>query len=679
MKNNRFIAIACIAGIGLTSMYGVSIYKQSGKGLDPTNFDTSIKPGDDFYQYANGNWLRQNQIPSTESAWGSFNELHEKNNQILRGIMEEAAKGTAKESYKKKIGDFYFTAMDSVTLNKNGAKPLAEEFALIDNIKDTKQMLSVISHENVYGIRPLFSFFVYQDMKISTQMAAYIGQGGLGMPDRDYYTNEDEESKQLQQEYLKHISKMFVLLGDAPAKADKNAQSIMRIETALAKASMTRVEQRDMEAQYNKKTIAEVQAITPSIDWNKFLAEVSVKGMNEIIVAQPKFFAEVENQLKTTSIEDWKTYLKWNVVNSMADVLSDNFVKQNFEFYGKTLSGTPEMKPRWKRALGATDAALGDAVGQAFVEKTFSPESKKKINDMVDNLTYAFQERIKSLDWMTPATKEQAQKKLSTIIRKLGYPDKWKDYSTLEITRESYAKNYMRANEYEWKRMVNKIGKPVDKTEWGMSAPTINAYYNPSINEIVFPAGIMQPPFFTPDADDAINYASIGAVIGHELTHGFDDQGAMFDAEGNMKNWWSAEDMQKFQTKTKMVEEQFSSYEPLTGVKVNGKLTLGENIADLGGLNMAYQAYKHSLKGKPEPPKIDGFTGEQRFFLGWATIWRWNARDEYMKQMVMTNPHSPGKFRVNGPLSNMPEFYAAFDIKEGDKMYKPAEQRAKIW
>lgn len=650
-------------------------------GFDIENMDKTIKPAEDFYQYVNGNWLKNNPVPESESRWGSFNELHEKNTVKLRAILEEAAaeKTAPAGSNKQKIGDFYSMAMDSVKLNKDGAAPLKEELEVIEKIKTKDDVIKEIAHLHSIGISALFIGYVGQDPKISTLYIPQLYQGGIGLPDRDYYTNTDKRTLDIQKAYMEHLENMFKLLGDKQDIAQKNAKTVFNIETNLAKASMTNVELRDPEKQYNKKTYQELAALTPNINWVTYLTAVGVREITDVIVCQPEFFTEVYHAFDKVPVQDWKTYLRWTLVDQTSDKLSDDFVNEDFKFNGTIIEGTPTLKPRWKRALKATDESLGDALGQLFVEKHFSDESKKRVAQMVENLIAAYKERINTRDWMSAETKKQAFAKLDKVMKKFGYPDKWKDYSTLDIKRDSYVQNCMRANNYAFREMINKLGKPVDRTEWGMTAPTINAYYNPSMNEIVFPAGIMQPVFFNPDADDAVNYGCMGAIIGHELTHGFDDQGAQFDADGNLKNWWTEEDLAKFKEKTAMLVKQFNEYEAIDGMHVKGDLTLGENIADLGGLTIAYYALKKSMEGKSAPEKIDGFTAEQRFFMSWAQGWRGNMRPEYLKNMLQTNPHSPGNFRGNGPLTNMPEFYEAFGIKEGDKMYRPKEQRAEIW
>jgi putative endopeptidase len=683
--NKHVLHLSVLAGAMIFISWQGETKKESDPqpvaGIEVKNIDKSVKPTEDFYQFVNGNWIKNNPVPASESRWGSFNELNDKNTAKLKTILEAAAadKKAPNGSNKQKIGDFYSLAMDSVKLNRERANPLKEEFDAIAKIKTKDDVIKEVAHLHSIGISALFIGYVGQDPKISTLYIPQLYQGGLGLPDRDYYTNKDERTLNIQKAYKEHLVNMFMLLGDKKRKAKKNAEVVFEIETRLAKASMTNVELRDPEKQYNKKTYQELAALTPNINWMTYLEEVGVEKVYDVIVCQPEFFKEIYHSFDEVPVKNWKTYLRWTLIDQTADKLSDDFVKEDFKFNGTIIEGTPTIKPRWKRALKATDESLGDALGQLFVEKYFSEESKKRVAQMVENLIVAYKERIRTRDWMSEATKTQAYAKLDKVMKKFGYPDKWRDYSTLEIKEDSYVQNYLRANNYLFKEMINKLGKPIDRAEWGMTAPTINAYYNPSMNEIVFPAGIMQPVFFNPDADDAVNYGCMGAIIGHELTHGFDDQGAQFDADGNLKNWWTEEDLKKFKEKTAMLVKQFNDYDAIDGMHVNGELTLGENIADLGGLTIAYYALKKSMEGKPAPEKIDGFTAEQRFFMSWAQGWRGNMRPEYLKNMIQTNPHSPGNFRGNGPLTNMPEFYEAFGVKEGDKMYRPKEQRAEIW
>lgn len=684
--NNTLLKFSVIATAITLASCGGDAKKEEGNalkntGIDMANIDSTVKPTEDFYQFVNGNWIKNNPIPETESRWGSFNELEKQNKAKLLAILNDAAadKSAKPGSNTQKIGDFFSAAMDSVKLNADGAKPLDGEFAAIEAVKTTDDLIKEVAHLHMLGIGPMFSGYVGQDPKISNEYILQYYQGGISLPDRDYYLNKDERTLGIQKAYLAHMANMFVLLGDSKEVAEKNAKTVFGIETNLAKASMTKVELRDPEKQYNKKTFKELTDLTPALNWTAYFTAVGAGNVNNVIVAQPEFYKELNKDIKSVSIADWKTYLRWNLIDGCASKLSDNFVKEHFNFYGTTLMGTPAMKPRWKTSLEATDRALGDALGQMFVEKYFTEESKKRVNQMVDNLMAAYEVRIQSRDWMSAETKTKAVEKLKKISRKLGFPDKWKDYSSLPISRDSYVNNFMNANTYEFKDNMAKLGKPVDKTEWLMTAPTINAYYNPPLNEIVFPAGIMQPVFFNPDADDAVNYGSMGAIIGHELTHGFDDEGCQFDGDGNLKNWWTDEDKAKFKAKTDMLVKQFNGYVAIDSMHVNGELTLGENIADLGGLTISYYAFKKSLEGKPAPEKIDGYTAEQRFFMAWAQGWRGNMRPEFLKNMVQTNPHSPGNFRGNGPLSNMQEFYDAFGVKEGDKMYRPKAERAEIW
>ncbi len=661
---------------------GKSGAPEKNKAINLANFDTTVSPRNDFYQYVNGTWLKNNPIPPTENSWGSFNELREKNLANLRVVLEDAAKdkNAASGSNKQKIGDFYSTGMDTVKRNADGAKPLDEVFKRITSMKSNDDLVNTLGYLHTIGVRALFSFYVGQDDKISTDIICNFNQGGLGLPDKDYYSNTDENSVKIRDEYLQNINKMFLLLGDDVQKAATEASAVLKLETELAKASRSRVDLRDPELNYNKKTMAELKTMVPALNWDGYFKAIGVSGIKEVIVGQPDFFKEVNSAMQNVQMEDWKTYLRWNVINSFASDISDAFVMQDFHFYETILSGTKEIKPLWKRCLSATDGMMGEALGQLYVDKYFGADAKKRVNIMVDNLIATYKERINKLDWMSTETKLKAIEKLNLVMKKLAYPDKWKDYSALDIKKDSYVANVMRGHTFSFKRNIDKLGKPVDRMEWQMSPPTVNAYYNPSLNEIVFPAGIMQSPFFDASADDAVNYGSMGAVIGHELTHGFDDQGCQFDAKGNLQNWWTEDDKTKFKAKTEILAKQFDQYVALDTLHVNGHLTLGENIADLGGLTIAYYAYKKACAdGTAKNEKVDGFTGEQRFFLSWAQGWRTNMRPESLRKLVKTNPHSPGYFRVLGPLSNLKEFYDAFGVKAGDKMYRPENERAVIW
>ncbi len=678
MKKQTLIASAVIASTLLINACTKKAEQSSFKGIDPANIDTTVRPQDDFYHYANGMWIKNNPIPGSEVRWGAFNVLQDNTYKKLKGILEESAASNAKKgTNEQKVGDFYAAAMDSANIEKQGISVINDELALIDGIKTKEDVLTVAAKMQRMALAPMFTFYVYQDQKKSTEYIPYVDQGGLTLPDRDYYVNNDARSKEIRTAFVAHLEKMFMLMGDDATKAKANAQVILNMETRLAKASKTRVELRDPQANYNKMTIAEANKITRSIDWAKHFDKLKLKKSESFIVGQPKFLSELDKMMNTESIENWKTYLRWHLTASMADNLNNAFVQESFNFNGKVMNGAKEMKPRWKRVLNDIDNAMGEALGEVYVKKYFSDDAKKRCLEMVNNMQAVYRERIQKLDWMTDSTKTEAIAKLDVFITKIGYPDKFKDYSKLEIDRTSYARNVLRANEFAFDQMIDKLGKPVDKTEWGMSPYTVNAYYNPTINEIVFPAGILQFPFFDPQVDDAVNYGGIGAVIGHEMTHGFDDQGCQYDKEGNLKNWWKPADEQAFKAKTKKLVDQYNAYTVLDTVHVNGELTLGENIADLGGISIAYDAFKRTAQGKANE-KIDGFTADQRFFFGWAQVWRQNITKENLMQRIVTDPHSPGKYRSNGPLSNMVEFYEAFGVKEGDKMWRPESERLKV-
>ena len=651
------------------------------KPLDRTNMDLTVKPGDNFYEYANGTWLKNNPIPPDYSRWGAFEILREQNWKDLETIFVEAAtrKDAEPGSKWQKIGDFYATGMDTAKINEEGTKPLADLFKRIDDIKTTADVQEVIANFHSQGITPSFFLFSEQDQKNSNMVITWLYQGGLGLPDRDYYVKDDSRSKEIREAYLKHVTNMFKLMGDPEGTAEKNAQTVMNMETELAKASRTRLEMRNPKLNYNKMTLAELEHTAPYFDWASYFDRVGLGDPGDINVGQPDFFKETSKMMKTISVNDWKTYLRWHLIDETAQYLSKDLLNEDFDFNGKFLSGTQELLPRWKRVLNTTSTNLGELVGQLYVERYFPPESKKRMVDLVMNLKTALGERIKNVDWMSEETKEKALAKLEAFGVKIGYPDKWIDYSSLEIKRDSYVLNVIRANAFETRRDLNKIGKPVDPTEWGMTPQTVNAYYHPFRNEVVFPAGILQPPFFNPNADDPVNYGAIGVVIGHEMTHGFDDQGRQYDAEGNLNDWWTPEDAKRFDERAQVLVDQFNQYFPVDTVHIDGKLTLGENIADLGGLNVSYDALQHAMAKNPPKAEIDGFTPDQRFFLGYAQVWRNNIRKENLLLRLKTDVHSPGKYRVIGPLSDLPTFYAAFDVKEGDAMWRPEDKRAKIW
>ncbi|HEY1582174.1 MAG TPA: M13 family metallopeptidase, partial [Chthoniobacterales bacterium] len=569
--------------------------------LDPKNMDTSVKPGQDFYLYANGNWLKNNPIPPEYSRWGSFNELIEKNNAALHQIAEQASQlatqvagkpkiEKADEADVQKVGDFYASGMNEEAINQAKMQPLQDEMKQIDAIKDLDGLTKEIGHLHSEGVNALFGFTSGQDDKNSTMIIAQAYQGGLGLPDRDYYTKDDEASKKIRQQYVDHVTKMFALLGDSQDVAAKNAKTVMDVETSLAKPARTRVQLRDPQKNYNKMSVAELEKLMPDFKWADYFQELNLTAPGPINVGQPDFFKAADQIFKSVSLDDWKTYLRWHLVHGAAPLLSRNFVDENFAFYGKTLTGTEKLKPRWKRVVSTIDDEIGEALGKLYVADHFPPEAKKRALDMVHNLEAALADRIKTNDWMDEPTKKEALKKLAAFTVKIGYPDKWRDYSLLKIDRGPYVLNVLRSDQFEVAREMKKIGGPVDRTEWGMSPPTVNAYYNPNMNEIVFPAGILQPPFFNPNADDAVNYGGIGAVIGHEMTHGFDDQGRQYDAVGNLRDWWTPASAKAYNQRAKAIINQYSAYEPLPGLHINGELTQGENIADIGGLKIAYAA-----------------------------------------------------------------------------------------
>ncbi len=653
---------------------------QKGVGITIANIDPSVKPCEDFFHYASGNWLKNNAIPDAQSSWGAFNELIDRNQLTLRTILANAAASSAKAakgSNAQKVGDFYGSAMDSVAIDAAGLKylkPHLDRIMAINSLADEQKLLA---DPKAHAGSVWYGWGVGQDEKISSQYAIQLSQGGLSLPDRDYYLKDDARSKKIRDAYQAYQVSIFRLLGDDQATAEKNAAAVTRIETRLAKASKSRVDLRDPYANYNKMTLAEANTAFPNLALPQMLQGEGLSTAREVIVGQPDFLKEVSAAMQQEPIADQKQYLRWHLVASLTSALPKAYGDEAFRF-AQTLSGAKKQQPRWKRSLGATDRALGEAFGQLYVDKAFSPTAKARAKQMIENLRTAYAERIQATDWMSAATKKEALTKLNAFTVKIGYPDKWKDYSTLSVSRESYLNNLLAAQEWASKDEISHFGKPIDRGEWGMTPPTVNAYYNPPMNEIVFPAGILQPPFYDPKADDAVNYGGIGAVIGHEMTHGFDDQGRQYDAKGNLRDWWTKDDADKFNAKAAIVGKQYDGFSPLDSVYVNGKLTMGENLADLGGLTIAYQAFMKTPQAKAKV-KIDGFTPEQRFFLGYAQIWRTNIRPEAVRQQVQTDPHSPGQFRTNGPLMNMPEFYQAFGCQDGNKMMRASAERSKIW
>ncbi|HLP13252.1 MAG TPA: M13 family metallopeptidase [Flavobacteriales bacterium] len=656
-------------------------YEANAKTVDFQDMDPSVDPSVDFFDFVNGKWIKNTAIPASEASWGKFNILSDNNNKVLRNIVESTAKQkNEKGSVNQLIGDFYFTLMDSVKREKDGIKPIQAELAAIDALKDKKDLAKYLAHIHRFGMPGFFGTQVEQDMKDNTKMMLYFGQGGFSLPSNEYYTKKDTASEEIKKAYRAHLKTMFGFLGKKAGDAEKAAMDVYGIESMLADSSATPLEERDIQAQYNKMTWDAFKKMSPSFNWDVYSTTIGLTApAAEVIVTVPKAFRGLENILAKKTLPEIKNYLKWQVFLANSQKLSLTIEKEQFKFFGTTLRGAKQMKPLWKRALGVIGgSAANEALGHAFVDKTFSPEAKKRVNEMVDNIFIAFKQRLDTLEWMSPDTRKKAHEKLGSFIRKLGYPDKWTDYSKLNISRASLVQNAWNCNEFDHLQNLAKLNAAIDKGEWQMPPHIVNAYYNPLWNEIVFPAGIMQPPFFDVTKEDAVNYARMGAVIGHELTHGFDDQGAQFDASGNLANWWLPEDLKNFESRTQKLIDCFNSYEALPGIYVNGALTIGENIADLGGLKIAYYAYQHSLKGKTRET-INGFSPEQRFFIAYGQIWCTKYTEKALKNQIYTNVHAPGKYRVLGPLSNMKEFFAAFDIKEGSKMRMPEDKMAKIW
>jgi putative endopeptidase len=647
-------------------------------GFDVANLDRTCKPCEDFYQFAEGGWIKNNPIPPEYPEWGSFVTLQDKNEAALHEILEAAAANrSVSGSNEQKIGDFYSSCMDTKVIEDQGLKPLESDLRRIDSIRDTASLVDTGAYLQTKGVNALFGFGSSQDFKDSTQVIGAAQQGGLGLPDRDYYTRDDEESKKLREQYVQHIAKMLTRMGDAPEKSAQEAKAILAVETSLAKASMTKVELRDPQKVYHKMSVSDAQALTPHLSWNDYFRVMGSAKLAEINMAQPDFFKALDGMLTSVPLTDWKSYYRWQLIDRSARQLSDPFVQENFEFNGRVLSGTKQLRARWRRCSAAVDQQLGEVLGQVYVQKYFPPDAKARALEMVRNLLATLHDDLQTLEWMSPATRKAATEKLQAFALKIGYPDKWRDYSALKIDRSSYLQNSFRASEFENARDLAKIGKPVDRAEWGMTPPTVDAYYNPQLNEIVFPAGILQPGFYDPNRDDAYNYGAIGAVIGHEITHGFDDQGAQFDPQGNLKNWWTDQDLKSFQSRGDCIVKQFDGYEVEKGLHENGKLVEGESIADLGGVTIAYAAFEKSLAGKAHAPDSNGFTPEQRFFLGFTLVWAVNIRPESARLQTNSDPHPLPKFRVNGPLSNMAEFAQAFGCKKGEAMVRG--EMCRIW
>ena len=645
--------------------------------IDPANLDKTVVPGNDFDTYANGGWKKLNPLPADRGRFGSFDKLAEvAEKQVNDLVKTTAAAKNEKGSVPDKIATLFNSGMDTAKIEKQGLEFITPYLKEIDQINTPDEVQQAVIRFHQYGFSPLFGIYGSADARNSAMVIAQLTQAGMGMPDRDYYVNDDPRSVDLRAKYITYMTTMFKLLGNDDATSAANAQKVMSLETQLAKASMTRLEQRDPNKTYNKVTTAELVKLSPVFNWNRYFAEMGLGDPGSVNLNQPIFVKEISNMLATIPVEDWKIYLKWNLINETASYLSSDFVQASFDFYGKAMTGTEVMRPRWKRVLGVTSGALSEALGQLYVKAYFPQASKDRMIKLVENLRVSLGERIQNLEWMGPETKQKGIEKLHAINVKIGYPDKWRDYSGLEIKDDAYVLNVLRANKFETEYFLGKINKPVDKLEWGMSPQTVNAYYSPFKNEIVFPAAILQSPFFFKDGDDAVNYGAIGVVIGHEMSHGFDDQGRKFDKTGNLTDWWTPEDSKRFDERTKVLVDQYNKFVVLDTIHANGQLCLGENIADLGGLNISHQAF---LKANTQKEPIDGFTPEQRFFLAYAHVWGQNTRDKEILRRTKEDVHSLGRFRVLGPLQNLPEFYAAFDVKEGQAMYLAPEKRAKIW
>ncbi len=670
MKKTTFYNLLLFAGAFLLAQNSFA------QGVYLKHFDKTVRPQDDFFKFVNGNWLKTGEIPASESNWGSFSELQEGNQDVLKQILEDASKRKPQDKPKgsdlQLVSDFYASGMNTNLINEKGVTPIKAEWDDINAIKDTKGVLAMIAKHQLKGVGSLFGVFVGADSKNSKMNAVYISQGGISLPDRSYYLEDNKKFAKTREEYKKHLKTMFELFGETNELAQKNADAVYKIEYRIAETQRVRTDMRNPQKNYNKRTLDELQQMLFNIDIKshfEMMGSADFKAeIKEVIIGQPEYLAMADRMIKDFSIDQWKAYFKWKLMSFSAPYLSDKIEQENFRFFSTELNGVKEMKPRQKRIIQITDGALGQVLGKLYVEKTFPPQAKAKMMEMITNIKEALAERIQGLDWMTEETKKQALIKLQAITPKIGYPDKWRDFSSVEIKADDYVGNLMRLRKFGTEYMFSKIGQPVDKTEFGMTAPTVNAYYSPVNNEIAFPAGILQPPFFDFKADDAVNYGGIGAVIGHEITHGFDDQGSQYDADGNLKMWWSKEDRAKFDAKAQKIVEQYNEYKVLDSVAVNGKFTLGENIADLGGVTIAYQALQKQWKKNGKPKNKDGFTPEQRFFIGFAQVWRRKYRSESMIQRIKTDPHSPSEFRTNGTLSNLSIFHEAFGVKDGDKM-----------
>ena len=678
MKRILFVVLSSASCFLMPPVVAQKKSKATVKFIDPSNMDLNVKPGDNFYLYANGNWIKNNPVPASKTRWGTFDMLRFTSSERLKTIAEEAAANPSKNSVAQRVGDFYASAMDSVAINQLGfdpIKPLLEKIKVISNKEQILNEIATLRSQGVTAL--LFEFSIDQDDKDVNTYIPQLSQGGIILPDRDYYIKDGPRTKAVRTAYLSYMTDMFRKTGDNADDASKKALSILELEIGLAKLQMSRVEMRDPKKTYNKYAVSDFTKVTPGFDWESLLAKMKVNHADSLLVNNPDFFKGADASFTAVPLDTWKAYLQWHIINSAAPHLSNAFVKRSFEF-NKVITGQKEISPRWITMTGLLDGNLGELVGQLYVEKYFNEAAKQRMMALVTNVEETFADRIKRLTWMSDSTKQQALVKLHAVVKKIGFPDKWETYPGVIINRNDFYGNLQSIYAFKYNKMVNRMGKPVDKSEWRMTPPTVNAYYSSNNNEIVFPAGILQFPFFDFNADDAINYGGAAAVIGHELTHGFDDQGRQYDAQGNLRDWWTNTDADKFKSLAEKVVEQYNKFTVNDSIHVNGKLTLGENIADLGGLNIAYEAFKKTDEGKSNK-KINGFTPDQRFFLNWAQVWRYNIMPEYASQLILTDPHSPGMYRCNAPISNMDSWYNAFNIKPGDKMYKPEAERIKIW
>jgi putative endopeptidase len=679
IKTKRITAVPVLAA---TLLFAVSCNRPQSEGelqsgIELKNMDTTVVPGNDFTQYVNGTWMKKTKIPADKPSYGAGYIVDDKAQEDVKALIENAAKGTPKEdSEEQKIGDYYESYMNVKVRDSIGLAPLAGDFKKIDSISSVKDLPAYFAYAGRLGNLAPFGVGVMEDFKDPKKYMLYSWQGGLGLPEREYYFLKDAKSESIRTKYLSHIERMLTIAGIPDAKA--KAAQIMALETSFAAKHMKKEETRNIAGLYNKYPVKNLNTLLPDFDWKTMLDEAGAGKEDSLVVCQVAYTKDLSAILKNTPLDVWKTYLKWGVIHGAATTLNSALDKENFDFFAKTLRGVEEQRPQWRRSVDAVNGALGEMVGKLYVEKHFPPAAKERMLKLVGNLLKAYESSIKELDWMSPETKKQALDKIAKFTPKIGYPDKWRDYSALKVVKHDLFGNVKRSTEFEYNRQINKLGKSVDRAEWGMTPQTVNAYYNPTLNEIVFPAAILQPPFFNMEAEDAVNYGAIGAVIGHEIGHGFDDQGSTFDGNGVMRNWWTAKDLSEFKKRTNALVAQYNGFKVFPDLNVNGDFTLGENIGDLGGLSIALKAYKFSLNGKAAPV-MDGFTGEQRVFLGWGQVWQSKAREEALRAQVGTDPHSPAKFRVNGVVRNIPEFYTAFNVKATDSLYLAPDKRVKIW